>query len=39
MIFVDTDGLFNGMFNKTFQETLIILVHAVARVNHKSIIN
>ena len=30
---------FSGMFKKTFQETLLIPVHAVARGNHKKIIN
>ena len=39
MIVVDADGLFPGMFNNTFQDTLLIPVHAVARGNHKEIIN
>ena len=39
MIVVDADGLFSGMFNNTFQDTLLIPVHAVARVNHKAIRN
>ena len=39
MIVVDADGIFSGMFKKTFQETLLIPVHAVARRNHKEIIN
>ena len=39
MIVVDEDGLFPGMFNETFQDTLITPVHAVARGNHKAIIN
>ena len=30
---------FSGMFRKTFQETLLIPVRAVSRVNHKAIIN
>ena len=33
MIVVDADGLFSGMFKKTFQETLLIPVHAFERVN------
>ena len=36
---MDADVFFAGMSEKTFQETLIIPVHAVARVNHKVIIN
>ena len=39
MIVVDEDVLFAGMFKKQFQETLLILVHAVARGNHKAIRN
>ena len=39
MIVVDADGIFAGMFKKTFQETLIIPVHAVARGNRKEIGN
>ena len=35
IIVVDADGIFDGMFKKTFQETLIIPVHAVARGNQK----
>ena len=30
---------FSGMFKKTFHETLLIPVHAVARGNHKETIN
>ena len=39
IIVVDSDGLFAGMFKKTFQENLIIPVHVVARINHKAIRN
>ena len=39
IIVVDADGLFPVMFKKTFQETFLIPVYAVARVNHKEIIN
>ena len=39
MIVVDADGLFSGSFKKTFQETSLIPLHAVARDNHKEIIN
>ena len=39
MIVVDVDGLFSGIFKKTFQEILIIPVHAVARANQKAIRN
>ena len=39
IIVVDADGLFAGIFKKTFQETLLILVHGVSRGNHKEIIN
>ena len=39
MIVVDVDGFFSGMFKKNFQETLLIPVHEVARINHKAIIN
>ena len=39
IIVVDADGIFAGMFKKTFQENLLILVHAVARVNHREIRN
>ena len=35
MIVVDADGLFSGIFKKTFQETLLIPLHAVTRGNHK----
>ena len=35
IIVVDSDGIFAGMFKKTFQETLLIPVHAVARSNQK----
>ena len=38
MIVVDADGIY-GMPRKTFQETLLILVHSVERVNHKEIIH
>ena len=30
---------FSGMFKKTFQETLLIPVHEVARINHRAIRN
>ena len=36
---MDADGLFSGIFKKTFQETLLIPVHAVERGNHKAIRN
>ena len=39
MIVVDADEFFSGIFKNNFQENLLILVHAVARVKHKSIIN
>ena len=39
MIVVDEDGLFAGIFMKTFQENLRIPVHAVARGNQKEIRN
>ena len=39
MIVVDTYGLFAGMVNKTFQETLLIPVYDVERGNNKVIIN
>ena len=39
MIVVDADGIFDGMFKKNFQETLLIPVNAVARNNRKAIIN
>ena len=39
IIVMDVDGLFAGMFKKTFQETLIIPVHAVKRENHTEIRN
>ena len=35
MIVLDADGIFSEMFKNTFQETLLIPVHAVARDNHK----
>ena len=38
-IVMDADGLFDGNFKKTFQDTLIIPVHEVARGKHKSIRN
>ena len=31
IIVVDADGFFSGIFKKTFQDTLLIPVHAVAR--------
>ena len=39
MIVVDADGVFAGIFKKTFEETLLTPVHAVARGNHKAIRN
>ena len=36
---VNADGVFAGMFKKTFQETLLIPVRAVARGHHKAIRN
>ena len=39
MIVVDAYGLFAGVFKKTFQDTLLIPLHAVARGNQKEIIN
>ena len=39
LIVGDADGIFSGMFKKTFQETLLIPLQAVARGNHKSIRN
>ena len=36
---MDADGIFVGMFNNNFQEILLIPVHAVARENHKEVIN
>ena len=39
MIVVDADELFPGMSRITFQETLLIPVHAVEMLNHKEIIN
>ena len=39
MIVVDSDGRFDRMIMKTFQETLLITVHVVARGNRKSIRN
>ena len=39
MIVVDEDELFPGMFKRTFQDTLLIPVHAFARGNHKAITN
>ena len=39
IIVVDTDGGFPGLFKKTFQDNLLIPVHAVARGNHKEIRN
>ena len=39
MIVVDADGMFSEMFKKTFQETLLLPVHVVARGNHRAIRN
>ena len=39
MIVVDADDFFPGMFKNNFQETLLITVDAVARDNHKGVIN
>ena len=39
MIVVDVDERFAVIFNKNFQGTLPIPVHAVERGNHKAIIN
>ena len=39
IIVVDADGVFDGMSKNTFQETLLITVHTVARGNHKEITN
>ena len=39
IIVVDSDGLFAGMSKKTFQETLLVLIHAVSSGNHKTVIN
>ena len=39
IIVVDADGIFARIFKKTFQETLLIPLHEVARKNHKLIIN
>ena len=36
---MDADGIFEAMFKNAFQETLLIPMHAVARVKHKAIIN
>ena len=36
---MDADDFFSGMSKKTFQETLLIPVHAVARGDHKAITN
>ena len=38
MIAIDAGGLFDGIFNNTLQETLLILIHEVTRSKHKSII-
>ena len=38
-IVVDTDGLFYGTCKKTFQETLIVPVHVLARDNQNEIRN
>ena len=39
MIVVDADGNFPGISKKNFQETLLIPVNSVSRVNHKAIRN
>ena len=39
VILMDADGFFSRMFKKTFQEILLITVHAVTRGNHKKIRN
>ena len=39
LIFVGADGIFEGMFNNNYQESLHTPLHAVARGNHNSIIN
>ena len=39
IIVVDVDAMFVGIFNKTFQETLPITLHAFLRGNHMVIIN
>ena len=39
MIVVDAEGFFSVMFKKTFQETLLIPVHAVTRGNPRVILN
>ena len=39
MIVVDSDGLFDGVFMRTFQYNLLIPVHAVSRDNQKASIN
>ena len=39
MIFVDANGIFAGMFKKTFQGTLLISIHTVARGKYKAIRN
>ena len=39
MVVVDADELFIGVFRKTFEETLLMRVHAVGRGNQNSIIN
>ena len=36
-IVVDAYGLFAVMYKNNFQETLLIPVHSVARINHKAI--
>ena len=35
MIATNSDGLFVGMFKKTFQENLLILVYAFEKGNHE----
>ena len=37
MIVGDTYGIFGGIFKNNFQDTLLIPVHSVARVNHRLI--
>ena len=37
IIVVDTYGILAGILNNAFQDTIVFLVHVVARVKHKSI--
>ena len=39
MIVLDADGRFAGIFNKIFQETLLIKVHAFESGKHKEMRN